>query len=105
MRQEIFVSFGNGREVEITLPAGAPMASDEARRWLDEQFAAHDCEPLRATGKLLTVDKVLVLAGAIGPERLTSDAAYRDAFGRAVSTALGNRALVRIDVEASAVTF
>jgi hypothetical protein len=105
MRQEVFVGFGRGREVEIALPAGSPMAADEARRWLDEQFVAHECEPLRASGKVLTVDKVLVLAGAIGPERLQRDEAYRTAFGRAVATALGNRALVRIDVEAGAVTF
>ena len=105
MRQEVFVGFGHGREVEIMLPAGAPMEADEARRWLDEQFVAFECEPLRATGKVLTVDKVLVLAGAIGPDRLQQDEPYRVAFGRAVATALGNRGLVRIDVEAGAVTF
>ncbi len=97
MRQEVFVGFGRGREVEIMVSASAPMAADEARRWLDEQFVAHEC--------VLTVDKVLVLAGAIGPDRLEQDEAYRTAFGRAVATALGNRGLVRIDVEAGAVTF
>ena len=105
MRQEVFVGFGHGREVEIPVPAGVPMAADEARRWLDEQFVAHECEPLRATGKVLTVDKVLVLAGAIGPDRLEKDEAFRTAFGRAVATALGNRGVVRVDVEAGAVTF
>ncbi len=105
MRQEIFVGFGRGREVEIIVHAGAPMTADEARRWLDEQFLAHECEPLRATGKVLTVDKVLVLAGAIGADRLEQDEAYRNAFGQAVATALGNRGLVRIDTEAGAVTF
>jgi hypothetical protein len=80
------------------------MAPDEARRWLDEQFLANDCEPLRPSGKVLTADKVLALAGAVGPQRFGDDAAFRDAFARAVVAALG-KPVVRVDVEAGAVTF
>ena len=54
MRKEVIVSFAPGREVEIALHADTPaMAVDDARRWLDEQFVANDCEPLRASGKVL----------------------------------------------------
>ena len=47
------------------------MTSEEARRWLDEQFVANECEPLRATGKVLTADKVL--ARRAPPERRASN--------------------------------
>ncbi|MFO1292456.1 MAG: hypothetical protein U1F07_05180 [Rubrivivax sp.] len=104
MREEVFVRFAQEREFELPLSGHAPLASDEARRWLDEQFVANDCEPLRASGKVLTADKVLALAAAVGAERFAQDAAWAAAFARAVTAALG-RPVVRVDVEASSVTF
>ena len=104
MRKEVFVQFGAGAEVAIVVAAGSEMAADEARRWLDEQFVANDCEPLRASGKVLTADKVLALAAGVGAQRFESDAVFRDAFGRAVVAALG-RAMVRVDVDGGAITF
>ncbi len=105
MRKEVFVQFGPDSEVAIVVhDAGAAMSADEARRWLDEQFIAHDCEPLRASGKVLTADKVLALAAEVGPGKLHADTAFRDQFGRAVLAALG-RDMVRVDVDARAVTY
>lgn len=104
MRQEVFVRFSPRNEYEITLHSGESMAADQARRWLDEQFVANDCEPLRPSGKVLTADKVLALAQGVGPQRFESDPAFRDAFARAVVAALG-QAVVRVDVEAGALTF
>jgi hypothetical protein len=41
-------------EVLVDLPATeAPWSADDARRWLDEQFIANDCVPLRASASLL----------------------------------------------------
>lgn len=104
MRQDLFVRFDARTEFETTLQGAAAMAPDEARRWLDEQFVANDCEPLRASGKVLTADKVLALADAVGPQRFRDDAAWREAFARAVVAALG-QPLVRVDVEARTLTF
>jgi hypothetical protein len=105
MRQEVLVRFDARTEFELPVPAGAaPMAADAARRWLDEQFVANDCEPLRASGKVLTADKVLALADGVGPQRFADDAAFREAFARAVVAALG-QAVVRVDVEARALTY
>jgi len=47
---------------------------------------------------------VLALAAAVGAERFAQDAAWAAAFARAVTAALG-RPVVRVDVEASSVTF
>jgi len=104
MREEVFVRFARDREFELTLSGHALLAPDAARHWLDEQFVANDCQPLRASGKVLTVDKVLALAAAVGAKRFAQDAAWAAAFARAVTAALG-RPMVRVDVEASAVTF
>ena len=104
MRQEVFVRFDARTEFEIPVHATPALSADEARRWLDEQFIANDCEPLRPSGKVLTADKVLALADGVGPQRFESDAAFRDAFARAVVSALG-QAVVRVDVQARALTF
>jgi hypothetical protein len=103
MRQEVFVRFDPRTEFEIPVH-GAALPADEARRWLDEQFTANDCEPLRASGKVLTADKVLALADGVGPQRFEADVAFRESFARAVVSALG-QAVVRVDVEARALTF
>ena len=70
MRQEVFVRFAHGSEFMLPVATAQGMTSEEARRWLDEQFVANECEPLRATGKVLTADKVLALAP---PERRASN--------------------------------
>jgi hypothetical protein len=104
MRQDVFVRFGPRAEFEIPVHATPALSADEARRWLDEQFTANDCEPLRPSGKVLMADKVLALADGVGPQRFESDPAFRDAFARAVVAALG-QAVVRVDVEARSLTF
>ncbi|MBX3599149.1 MAG: hypothetical protein KIS83_02390 [Rubrivivax sp.] len=105
MRKEVTVAFGPAGTVVAALPAGeADWPADQARRWLDERFVELECEPLRASGKLLNADKVLAVAAALGRERLEADEALRGDYARAVTAALG-RPLVRVDVDALAVTF
>ena len=105
MRRQVTVNFGPAGTV-----VGAPALdetdwpSDQARRWLEDQFVALECEPLRASGKVLTVDKVLAVATAIGLRTLADDEALRTNFARAVVGALG-RPLVQVDVTTNTVTF
>jgi hypothetical protein len=69
MRQSVIVQFHPDRPLELPLHADeAAMPNEDARRWLDEQFVANECEPLRASGKVLTADKVLALAQAAGED-------------------------------------
>ena len=104
MREEVFVRFAQEREFELPLSGHAPLASDEARRWLDEQFVANDCEPLRASGKVLTADKVLALADAIGLRGFERDEVLRHDFARAVTAALG-KPMVAVDLEAQTLSY
>jgi hypothetical protein len=105
MRHEVIVTFGPDRRFELALPAGQALPPpDEGRRWLDEEFVANDCEPLRASGKVLIADKVLVLAGTVGAERFATDAAWAQAFARATLGALA-RPTVQVDVESGALDY
>ena len=102
MRSTVSIAFGNA-EVLVNLPAAeAPWSADEARRWLDEQFTANDCEPFRASGKVLTADKLLAIAGAIGQRGFEKDEALRLAFAHAAEAAL-SRSVVRLAVDARTV--
>jgi hypothetical protein len=103
MRSTVVVHFGPSDDVTLYLD-GPAMAADEARAWLDEQFVHEDCEPLRASGKVLIADKVLALAQTVGRSRFDGDAAWAQAFARAASAALA-KPTVRVDLVALALTF
>src|SRR5256885_13859435 len=47
-----------GQEYRTDTSGLTPMSSDEGRHWLDQQFISMDCEPLRASGKVLLADKL-----------------------------------------------
>ena len=103
MHSEVSVHLAGSQEFRFDLAGAEPMEHEEARRWLDDQFTALDCEPLRASGKVLLADKVLTVAHAAGAALLADPAWSRD-FARAASAALA-RPVVRVDVPAMAVSF
>ena len=104
MRKVVIVQFEADQPQEFTLHADeAQPAADEARRWLDEQFVANECEPLRPSGKVLTADKVLTVAMAAGADRF-ADPQWSKDFARATSAALG-KPVVRVDVPSMTITY
>lgn len=103
MRHEVSVSFDGLEWLDIPVHADEVLAPEDARRWLDEEFVRQDCSPLRASGKVLTADKVLALAATVGPEGFREEA-WRTAFARAASGALV-RPLVKVDVAAMTVSY
>ncbi|MEO6319048.1 MAG: hypothetical protein ABIR56_00170 [Polaromonas sp.] len=103
MPSEVTVTFKNQPRVQIGLHEATPMPSEAARHWLDEQFTRMGCEPLRPTGKLLTADKVVVVAEAAGPTKF-ADAQWAQEFARAATAALG-RPLVAIDVTTLSISY
>ena len=103
MHSEVSVTLSPQQEYRIALEGKPPMANEEARRWLDEQFLRLECEPLRASGKVLTADKVLTVASAAGAQ-LLSDPVWSLEFARAASAALA-KAVVRVDVPAMAISY
>lgn len=103
MRSEVTVTFKGKDPVQIELSREEPMAPDAARAWFDRQFTEFACEPLRATGKVLTADKVVVVAEAAGAEKF-ADANWAREFGRATRAALG-KDLVHIDVPTLGISY
>lgn len=101
MRSDVIVSFGP--DDDRTFHVDALRDASEARAWLDEQFVELDCEPLRASGKVLLADKLLAVAEAAGPA-LFADAAWADTFARVAAGATG-RNTVHIDVPARTVNY
>ena len=103
MHSVVTVSLGQSQEFRFELDGVAPMAHEEARLWLDGEFTAMECEPLRASGKVLLADKVLVVARDAGP-RLLNDPQWSREFARAASAAL-DKPVVRIDLGAMTVSY
>jgi hypothetical protein len=103
MQKQVSVVLDKGVEFSFHVPEGASMAHDAARAWLDHQFTTLDCEPLRASGKVLTADKILVVTQAAGAA-LLGDAKWAAEYVVVVSAALG-KPMIRVDVPAMAITY
>lgn len=102
MRTELIVTLAAGKEYVIEPKTGV-LPPYEARQWLDQQFVALDCEPLRASGKVLLADKALVVAATAGG-RLLEDPEWSSSFAQAVLAALG-KPLVHINVPAQEINY
>jgi hypothetical protein len=103
MRHQVIVLLHKGIEFELSASTEHALDSSQARSWLDTQFVAFDCEPLRASGKVLTADKVLRVTEA-APIALFEDPKWSGDYAAAVLAALG-KTMVRVDVPAMAVTY
>ena len=103
MHSVVTVTLDPSQEFRFELDGVEPMAHEDARRWLDNEFIRMECEPLRASGKVLMADKVLTVAAAAGAAML-GDRAWLADFARATSAALA-RPVVRVDVQSMTINF
>ena len=103
MRKEVLVNLSKGVEFHFHVEEGPAWGADVARSWLDAQFTALECEPLRASGKVLTADKVLRITEAAG-EAMFADEKWAADYVRAVHAALA-RPMIRIDVPSMTVSY
>lgn len=103
MRQQVVVYWDKGVDFNLHADSSKPMTQDEGRAWLENQFTALDCEPLRALGKVLTADKVLRVTEAAGPA-LLGDEKWAADYARAVHAAIG-KPMIRVDVPAMTVSY
>lgn len=103
MHKEVTVTLALNEEYRFDLEHTQPMGNEEARRWLDDEFVRMECEPLRASGKVLLADKVLVVAREAGTA-LLSDPAWLEHFGRAAYGVLA-KPIIRIDVPSMTISY
>ena len=103
MHSEVTVTFPGTAPVRIDLEKLPAMPREDARAWLDKQFTEMGCEPLRPTGKLLAVDKVVVVAESAGASKF-ADEAWAQTFARAANATLG-KPMVHVDVASMSVSY
>ena len=105
MRNEVIVVLDGDREYRVDTQALTPVSSDEGRRWLDQQFVSLDCEPLRATGKVLLADKLVVVAReAQNRTKLFENEDWRNTYAVAAQAVL-SKPLIRVDVPAMSISY
>lgn len=103
MVSEVIVQWSVEQQFRTNVDRLSPMGNEEARRWLDAQFTAFDCQPLRPSGKVLLADKVLVVASEAGP-RYLGDEAWFQTYARATYAVL-QRPVIKVDVPGMAVSY
>jgi hypothetical protein len=104
MSRDVIVGFGGTTQYQFRVPDSDLIAAteEEAYRWLDEQWDALGCEPVRPTGKVLLLDKVLGIARGGGEHRFVENGAWARSFARSVARLL-ERPVVLVDVAESRV--
>lgn len=72
MRAVVTVIFSSDQSLEIVVhPEDLPlMKSAQALQWFDQQWVELGCEPLRPSGKVLLLDKIMGVADALGYQSL-----------------------------------
>lgn len=100
MQHQVIVSFGKDRELTFKPQAQelALVSAEEARRWLEKEFVALECDVATPTGKILAVDRILSVAKYAGEDRFREQTAWAEQFVRYTAVLLG-RELIRVDVE------
>ncbi|WP_120971490.1 MULTISPECIES: hypothetical protein [unclassified Comamonas] len=105
MRSEVIVVLEADREFRVDTESLTPVSSDQGRLWLDQQFIALDCEPLRATGKVLLADKLVVVAReARNRPDLFDNEDWRNNYAVAAQAVL-SKPLIRVDVPAMSISY
>lgn len=105
MRSDVTIIFNVRQSIELTVeiePGG--QASVDARDWFDATWVELDCEPLRASGKVLLLDKILGVARALGYANLSKDTAQAEEFARQAALAL-EKPRVTVDLPSLSVGF
>ena len=99
MNAQVSIRFSPDLTIEFSVPfASDATAQARAREWLDRTFDQFGCEPIRPTGKVLLLDKILGIADAAGEKKFQRDSEWGNSYAQAVSSAL-DRTGVLVDVE------
>jgi hypothetical protein len=105
MRADVSIVYDAHRSVHlVTQVEPTPEGSAKARDWFDMTWTALGCEPLRPSGKVLLLDKVLGVADALGYELLAADSTRAQEFAHHAALALG-RPRITVDLPALTVGY
>lgn len=99
MLHHVKVSFAKGRDYEFQFSEAdlAGLTTEQARRWIDNEYTTLECESSSPMGKVLIIDKILSVAKYGGEQRFIDGKEWARSFCRSAALALG-RDTIRIDV-------
>nr|MBF0684811.1 hypothetical protein [Pseudomonas sp.] len=99
MKGDVTVNFGRGQilEFQARCDASNVRAPAAAQQWLEKTYTEMGCEPVRLSGKVLLLDRVLAIAIAAGYEGLRDNPELAEAFACNTVLAIGHPR-VTIDV-------
>lgn len=89
MRSVVTIIFNSRQSLELTVdvdPGG--QAALAARDWFDASWTRLGCEPLRPSGKVLLLDKILGVADALGYAKLSQDGQQAREYAEQAALAL-----------------
>ena len=98
MTTTVTVAFARDREYTFKLHDAETLPTREAaQQWLERQWLDLECSTDNPVGKILAIDRILTVARYGGEKRFSSDGDWAKDYAKAVSAALGRKA-VRVDV-------
>lgn len=105
MRCVVTFIFGPGQIVEQPVNVvQSTMGALNAREWLEDAWVRLECEPTRASGKVLLLDKVLCVTEAIGYPILSQNPERVTELATQIALALG-KPVITVDLVENSVSF
>ncbi len=99
MNAQVSIRFSPDVTIEVRVPfTSDATAQARAREWLDRTYVEFGCEPVRPSGKVLLLDKILSIAEAAGQEQFQRNSGWGELYAQAVTSGL-DRSHVEVDVE------
>lgn len=105
MPYNVTISFSRDRQYEFKFldNDAALFTPGQAQDWLDHEWEDLDCVPTNPVGKVLRLDKVLLVAQYAGEKRFAEAGEWAQRYARAVVSVLG-RDNVLVDLAEHVVT-
>ncbi|AUL48888.1 hypothetical protein BBB39_20210 [Bordetella trematum] len=98
MRSEVTIIFDARRSLDFSVHVEpSQQAGMAARDWFDSTWEMLGCEPLRPSGKVLLLDKIMGVADALGHDTLSSDERRGREFAENAALAL-DRPRITVDL-------
>ncbi|HLR77859.1 MAG TPA: hypothetical protein VK062_02305 [Burkholderiaceae bacterium] len=105
MRCVVTLVFGPEQELELPVdvtPSG--LAAMNAREWFEEAWVRLECEPVRLSGKVLLLDKILDVTEALGYRLLSQNEQRATELATQIALAI-ERPAVTVDLVENMVSF
>ena len=105
MRSTVTIIFSERQRLEYVVDVeSTPDSQAQAMQWLEDTWDRLGCEPLRHSGKVLILDKVLGVADSLGYATFAKHEDRAREFAQQIATALG-RPVINIDLPGLTVGF